>query len=442
MLSRLLLSFILWMCISHSINAQLIVPFTQRPSQATPNQTIYKLRGDFQMIGNTNSTLFNYVENGSNNNEIAYVDIDIDSSTWNSSMSNLQFTLENNANPNCTNIIYAGLYWSARVHTNMTESPMIFNLTNANGVNKTFDKRQVKLKGPNSSNYSTITANDDDIYYPSSLHGKMYSAYAEITDYVKQNGLGEYYVADIAANFGESDPTGLYAGWSMVIIYENPQMNWRDITVFDGHSYVAGSITAEYEIPISGFQTSLSGPINMKLGLIAGEGDRNIQGDFLEIRNYQDTDWIRLNHENNSTSNFFNSSVFVGNINRNPNLINNTGLDVSMFQIPNVDNSIITNNQTQTRFKYGTTQDTFVIFNLTMSVNSYVSQVQEVVEVSAINGTSAPSFNQIAISPGDEITYKLNLHLMDAGAFGYAIRMYPKHNELPHRQDFQYLTWI
>jgi len=43
---------------------------------------------------------------------------------------------------------------------------------------------------------------------------------------------------------------------------------------------------------------------------------------------------------------------------------------------------------------------------------------------------------------GSVITYKLNLHLMDAGAFGYAIRMYPKHPELPHRQDFQFLKWI
>jgi len=43
---------------------------------------------------------------------------------------------------------------------------------------------------------------------------------------------------------------------------------------------------------------------------------------------------------------------------------------------------------------------------------------------------------------GAEVTYKLNLHLMDAGAFGYAIRMYPKNKELPHRQDFQYVKWI
>ncbi len=43
---------------------------------------------------------------------------------------------------------------------------------------------------------------------------------------------------------------------------------------------------------------------------------------------------------------------------------------------------------------------------------------------------------------GSVITYQLNLKLMNAGAFGYAIRMYPKHPELPHRQDFHYLKWV
>ncbi len=39
-------------------------------------------------------------------------------------------------------------------------------------------------------------------------------------------------------------------------------------------------------------------------------------------------------------------------------------------------------------------------------------------------------------------SYKLNLHLTNAGAFGYAIRMYPKNTELPHRQDFRNVRWI
>ena len=43
---------------------------------------------------------------------------------------------------------------------------------------------------------------------------------------------------------------------------------------------------------------------------------------------------------------------------------------------------------------------------------------------------------------GQIITYKLDLNLMSAGAFGYAIRIVPNHPELPHRQDFRYLKWI
>lgn len=45
-------------------------------------------------------------------------------------------------------------------------------------------------------------------------------------------------------------------------------------------------------------------------------------------------------------------------------------------------------------------------------------------------------------SEGQVITYKLELNLMNAGAFGYAIRIVPNHQELPHRQDFRYLKWV
>jgi alpha-glucan phosphorylase-like protein len=43
---------------------------------------------------------------------------------------------------------------------------------------------------------------------------------------------------------------------------------------------------------------------------------------------------------------------------------------------------------------------------------------------------------------GQLITYKLNLNLMNAGAFEYAIRIVPNHPELPHRQDFLYMKWV
>lgn len=112
-------------------NAQIRVPFTQRTSQYTPTKKIYNVKGDFTMIGNTNLTLQNYgVDTQNGSNVMQYVDIDGDASTWNSSSANLTFSTENGAIPSCSNIIYAGLYWTGRASDGAT-SDNIFT------VNKT-----------------------------------------------------------------------------------------------------------------------------------------------------------------------------------------------------------------------------------------------------------------------------------------------------------------
>ena len=388
-------------------NAQLRVPFTQRTSQYTPDKKIYNIKGDYAMIGNTNMTLQNYADNTQNgNNNMVYTDIDSDSNTFNSSSSNLTFSSENGAIPSCSNIIYAGLYWTGRA-SKTSPSNNTFTVTK-NSVTKTFDKRIISLKGPNSSTYTQITAASSDIYYPTTSDGFMYSAYAEVTDYVRNNGLGTYFAADIALIEGNDDTgTGYYGGWSLIVIYENNKMKYRDVTIFDGHAYVAGNVTADFEIPVSGFNTVQSGQVNMKLGLMAGEGDRGISGDYFQVRDHTNANWITLNHSGNSTTNFFNSSIQTGGNTRNPNLLNNTGLDIGVFNIPNSGNSVITNNQTSTRFKYGTTQDTFVIFAIVMSVDAYIPQVEALITAATINGS--PAVQPYTILPGQEAGYSVDI---------------------------------
>lgn len=39
-------------------------------------------------------------------------------------------------------------------------------------------------------------------------------------------------------------------------------------------------------------------------------------------------------------------------------------------------------------------------------------------------------------------TYRIDISLNDPGVFNYGIRLFAKHPELPHRQDFQYIRWI
>jgi len=355
-------------------NGQVLKPFTQRASTYTPSKKIYNIKGDFTMIGNTNLTLQNYTDNGSNSSAMQYVDVDNDVNTLNSSSAELTFSTENGAVPGCSNIVYAGLYWTGRAHdgdspiswtlggeavnrnngaafngyslaisqtpnnkvTTYTFTPInsgdaiVFTFTSnpsnsvtvkvgsgnattcpasyqtggggflwsdyyltatfttpytipgtsiiVNSLRKrtdtnaldsyfwanvstpsiTLDKRVVKLRYGNES-YQTVTANSNDIYYPTTSDGYMYSAYAEVTDYVKSHGIGEYTVADIALQEGDGGSTGYYGGWGLIVVYENSKMNWRDVTIFDGHAYVQGSTTISYNLPVSGFHTAQDG---------------------------------------------------------------------------------------------------------------------------------------------------------------------------------------
>ena len=358
----------------HSSYGQVRVPFAPRTSSIPPSSSIYTVKGDFTMIGNTNLTLVNYSDGANNNADMRYVDIDGIADTFNSSSAYLDFSAENGAIPECSNIIYAGLYWTGRAATgadNNTDgdnNPNTFQVTK-DGNTKFFDKQKVSIKGPSNTSYFEVTANASDIYYPSGEDANIYSAYAEITDYVIQNGIGDYFVADIATVEGNGGNTGFHGGWGMVVVYENSKMKWRDITVFDGHAFVPPSATNNFIIPVNGFNSVQNGDVNLKLGIMAGEGDVGVSGDYFEIERRNSGTFERLSHSGNTTANFFNSSIT--NTNRTPNPINNTGVDIAMFDIDNTANAIIDNNQMSTRLRYGSTQDTYAIFNVTFSVEGF-----------------------------------------------------------------------
>ena len=81
--------------------------------------------------GNTNLTYANPSTATSNSNDMIYVDVDGLPQTLNSSSASLEFSNENGADPNCTNVVYAGLYWLGRAHDSAT-SPHTFSVTKNN----------------------------------------------------------------------------------------------------------------------------------------------------------------------------------------------------------------------------------------------------------------------------------------------------------------------
>jgi hypothetical protein len=403
---RTLFTIVIALIISVQVKAQVEKGFTQRTAAMSPNKLIYNIKGDFTMIGNTNLTLQDYEDEKLNSfNSMKFVDVDGDASTVNSSSAVLGFSRENNADPNCSNIIYAGLYWTGRANT-------------GNRHVSGRDKWSVKLKGPAASGYEVRTADANNIRFPNGPNDDMFVGYVEITDYVKdlsKGGLGSYTVADIALSEGDGGSVGYYGGWGMVVVYENARMKRRDITVFDGFAYVSGAgAGATYDFPLNGFQAVNHGDVNIKMGMMAGEGDVGIFNDKFAIRNAANTEWVDLSHGANTTNNFFNSSIYIKSPEnpsvdavRNPSLKNNTGLDISMFNVPNSDKSIIANNQSSTSFQYSSGGDTYVIFSIIFAVDAYVPDIQAINTILNVNGV--PYVPGAHINPNDEVEYQVEV---------------------------------
>ena len=297
------------------------------------------------------------------------------------------------------------------------QGPKTTTTTSNVSYNGTLSKNKIKLKKGNGA-YQIFTASADDISYPNGTDANMYAAYVDVTEYVRTHGAGNYFVADIATTQGESDNTGYFGGWGLVVVYANPNMKWRDITIFDGYAYVAGGI-ASHQLPIAGFQAAQSGLVNVDIGIMAGEGDRSISGDYFQVlaRGGTSTNDEHYKNLGNSgeTGGFFNSNISTGSI-KSPNLLNNTGIDIQRISLPNQTkvynsqsgdkNFIIGNNQTSTTFKYGSTQDTYIIYNLVFAVDAYIPDVEGVNQV-VTTSTSADIEN---LQPGDEVTYTLDIY--------------------------------
>ncbi|WP_010253624.1 hypothetical protein [Myroides injenensis] len=275
---------------------------------------------------------------------------------------------------------------------------------NIRTVTATLDKTKVKLKKAGQE-YIEVSAANNEILYPSGRFDNIFVGYADITDYVRKNGAGEYFVGNLACMEGTGGNVGYYGGWGMVVVYKNATMKWRDITVYDGYAYIANTNTSTnvaYELAIDGIRAAQRGDVNLTIGVMAGEGDYDVSGDYFHIRDAANKKWVPLSHPGNTADNFFNSSIYTEGNPRNPNLKNNTGIDISKFNFDNSKKDIIANNQTSTKFLYGTKGDAYVIYNLVLAVDAYFPEI--IVENKPSNFTPSKG-----VKPGDELEFYVSI---------------------------------
>lgn len=79
-----------------------------------------------------------------------------------------------------------------------------------------------------------------------------------VTSAANANPEGTYTLANVSSAVGSNGGTGLSAGWSLFIVYEDPKLPTKSITSFDGFSAI--SATSNLDIPVSGFRTIPTGP--------------------------------------------------------------------------------------------------------------------------------------------------------------------------------------
>ena len=95
------------------------------------------------------------------------------------------------------------------------------------------------------------------------------------------------------------DPT---RGWALVVAYRDP-ISRRATSRSTTASNAWPPATPTIDIPVSGFETPLAGPVHTTLGVVTYEGDRGLMGDFAGS-NATDAD-----RRGQPATNFFNSTI-------------------------------------------------------------------------------------------------------------------------------------
>ena len=156
---------------------------------------------------------------------------------------------------------HAGLYWSA----NRTASDRFSQ-----------DRSSARLRAPGAATYTLVTG--EVLGEVSTSAGRVsYQSYADVTEMVVAHGAGQWSVADVALA-DRSYGTGflaqrdLYAGWSLVVVYEDAALVPGSVTVIDSPVAVTATSGLSFTILDEGAAATT-------LGAVAWDGDRRVTGD-------------------------------------------------------------------------------------------------------------------------------------------------------------------
>lgn len=325
---------------------------------------------------NSNSANGNSTD-GNDNENMQHIDIDgstgVGAATRNSSSADLIL-------PAGTNTIkLARLYWGGRVTTSDYDLSTTANKT-------------IKIRKGTTNNYTDVVATGVD-QSTISTGFSQYQAYADVTAFIKQNGAGTYTIGNVPLTTGSISGGGNHGGWSIVVVYENPTLNYNSVRVYDGFQkvYDGGSSTVT-TVTLTGLDvpSGVLAASDAQMGVMTWEGDASIQGDFLKINGNLFSN--ALNASNNPwNGTISNNGVHV--TTKNPNYTNQMGIDIDMF---NVGTGFgIAPNANAVTLQFGTEADQYYpgLFTFSLKMKDPTITLEKL--VSDANGNKLAEANEI-----------------------------------------------
>ncbi len=306
--------------------------------------------------------------------------------TFNSSTADLSLA-------SCSNILWAGLYWGAGQGTSGTNTSWITGETTC------------KLKLPGASSYIDITSTQND-YHNSTLSVGLphtgYKCFKDITSLMNlSNPNGTYAVANVVGPLGIINS---YAGWTIVVVYQNQALPPRNLNVYDGNVIINGGDPA-VDVNITGFLTPPSGTVSCELGTVVFDGDRGSTDGyaFQQSGGAGFYDLATTTVPLNGAIDAWNSKIsHKGAVvtTRSPAYQNTVGYDASIIDLPNASNAQLGTSKTGATVRFSSPGENYFLQVVTTSISQYDPVFSLDKGSTDLNGGS--------LIAGDIIRYRIN----------------------------------
>lgn len=187
-----------------------------------------------------------------------------------------------------------------------------------------------------------------------------FSAFKDITSYVQATGNGTYTLSDLDISAFEalhySRKTN-FAGWAILIVYENPSLTLNQLNIYDGLQGVPDALQ------INLTNLFVLNNTNAKAGFIAWEGDSQLPTETFSVNN------IAISNAINPINNVFNSTNSI----TGSNTLFNMDLDV--YEIDNY----VAIGDTSASITLSSSQDFIMINTVITKLNSQLPDATVVI---------------------------------------------------------------